>query len=369
MKKCSLLILIVVLVTSLLAPKTVYALGSDLTVEDMSFENSEKSARNALMKNLQSHLEVFATDTGSTRACLDKLSEITIFEGFRVYQRGAEKDESSLTFYYPIVQNKEVKLLAAVDKIGDNTWNISISEYGASYINRYSDYLSYTIYSEGDTWIFAPKAASERRAPEVIGRYHLEHSKTLSLLSRETKGNQSDKFYVNTDTYKFLNMDNCLMLQEADGTKYGLCWAASAATMIRYITGNRTVSAFSIADEFHIGYNDGIETLSTIRSALLRHGVTSQYRYVARQAVSLTEIYHNINNAYPIAMGMQGRVLSVIPYGKHVVTIVGYNGSTLIMWESARGKIVTTSYNDKKTTYKLFAYTYTWIQSVLIPLP
>ena len=133
-------------------------------------------------------------------------------------------------------------------------------------------------------------------------------------------------------------MDYCLVLQNDEtGKQRGLCWAATCATMIRYSTGNRSIESFQIANEMGIGYDVGAD-IFTMRQVLINHGCTIQYQALNRKAISITEVMHNINNQYPLAM-VGTRYNNGYPIAGHAVTIIGYNGSNLIYWNSASGQM------------------------------
>lgn len=66
-------------------------------------------------------------------------------------------------------------------------------------------------------------------------------------------------FSIYTDNYKVLQMENCLSDQcGPDGKQRGLCWAATAATIVKYKTGSKyALTAWNIAAMMGIGYDEG----------------------------------------------------------------------------------------------------------------
>lgn len=175
-------------------------------------------------------------------------------------------------------------------------------------------------------------------------------------------------FSINDPTYKILNMDYCLVLQNDEtGKQRGLCWAATCATMIRYSTGNRSIESFQIANEMGIGYDVGAD-IFTMRQVLINHGCTIQYQALNRKAISITEVMHNINNQYPLAM-VGTRYNNGYPIAGHAVTIIGYNGSNLIYWNSASGQMTVAAFSASSTNFTTGSLVYNWDRSILIPLP
>lgn len=61
--------------------------------------------------------------------------------------------------------------------------------------------------------------------------------------------------------YAYLNMDNCCVRQG----NYNLCWAASIATIYRYRTGNRSLTAKNVADKVGLPYAAATEKYKIIK--------------------------------------------------------------------------------------------------------
>ncbi len=191
----------------------------------------------------------------------------------------------------------------------------------------------------------------------------------LDLETINSTSSAVDGFDIYTDTYKILDMENCMVSQRwMDGTKKNLCWAATAATIIRYKTQKTNIWAYTISQEMGISPNSGA-TIDKIYKAMTLHMTTTQlddYQVLDRCAKSITEVYHNINNRFPIAMGtvfdaIEGSV-------GHAVTIVGYNVSILIYWNSDTEALETVDYSYKTAVLLLDGNPYKWESSVMIPL-
>lgn len=205
----------------------------------------------------------------------------------------------------------------------------------------------------------------------------ISDTKTSAIIPNEINSiiqanaqNSIDGIGFSTDepNHKEIRMDWCLVLQnDRNGNLVGLCWAASAATIIRQQTGNRTIEAPDIADEMGIGYNSG-GSIVDARTAMINHGCTTQYQAISRQAVNFYEIENCINNQYPIYMncGSQSN-----PDEGHAVTMTGYNlnTSSLQYYDSAMNEFEWVGFADgsSATIYSLGEY-YTWNASVMIPI-
>ena len=105
-----------------------------------------------------------------------------------------------------------------------------------------------------------------------------------------------------------------------------------------------------------------------MRQVLINHGCTIQYQALNRKAISITEVMHNINNQYPLAM-VGTRYNNGYPIAGHAVTIIGYNGSNLIYWNSASGQMTVAAFSASSTNFTTGSLVYNWDSSILIPLP
>lgn len=175
-------------------------------------------------------------------------------------------------------------------------------------------------------------------------------------------------FSTDQPNHKEIRMDNCIVIQpRQNGTVLGLCWAASAGTIIRQQTGNRTIDAWQIANETGIAPGTGVG-IETSRQVMINHGCTIQYLPVGRPAYNYTEVMHNINNQYPIYMECMSRTNSV----GHAVTLTGYNNSAgqlgLQYFDGAENGFRTTTYQGSSTHIVSFGASYYWNRSILIPL-
>lgn len=309
------------------------------------------------MKVAPEHIEtVLGAKQLQNNSCNEQI-EFYIGDGYHIYYEQNGTVESNI-IEFPIFQNGQIVLTLDVECIA-NEWFSNSSYDNTSLLNSVNDiYNVQLIYDVND-------------CPHLQNGYSGIYGQNRYLLglfaSPEHQASaRGNGFYVNNNNYKYLNMDYCLCLQkDTTGRDRGLCWAAAAATTIRYVTGNRSIEAHMIADEMGINYDTG-GTISDIRTAMINHGCSVQYKSLSRPARSITEVYHNINNQYPIVIGTEGSLL-FLSFG-HAVTIVGYNGNTLIYWNSATGAIGTTIYNGTTAYIKQGGVNYQWLSSVLIPL-
>lgn len=168
---------------------------------------------------------------------------------------------------------------------------------------------------------------------------------------------------IDTSICKLLEIAYCTVDQNGpDGKQRGLCWAATAVTMIRYRSGvYRELCPWQVADLPSIGYDQGARGISVTKALqyYLNKAEMDKYAPVHRFAIDFFEIQHNINNCFPIAMDC-GRYSFLVRIDGHMVTIIGYDGRQLIYWNSATLQIEVAHYlDDKKYIYmKMAAFSF-----------
>lgn len=153
-----------------------------------------------------------------------------------------------------------------------------------------------------------------------------------------------------------------LKLHNAQGQgKYGLCWAASAATIINYRLG-QSVTAKNIADKIGRGYNEGGD-ISDINNVLRMYNI---YYNAVSSMLSFDDVMKNIKAKYPIAM----RCKATDPGDTdHIITIYGFrnltSGRYLMCWDSnmdptEEGNLRIITYNNKGSMFLADNAEYTW---------
>lgn len=193
-----------------------------------------------------------------------------------------------------------------------------------------------------------------------ILRYKMQKSSRSNSLSDNGVVNQLENGAV-------CNMNHCFVKQY----DYGLCWAASAATIIRYRTNNATVNAFDIAllcdkpDIDEKGKERYSGSLDDVQFALCYYGV---YYSVFVRKLSLAETKKEIISGNPICMLSKGiDQLGILRY--HITVIYGYkeilNMGLLNMWNPATGQEEIVIYpKNGEAAYSGCNIQYVWIGTV-----
>lgn len=165
-------------------------------------------------------------------------------------------------------------------------------------------------------------------------------------------------FSVESSTAKVALLHN----QQGQGN-YGLCWAASVATVANYVYGT-SHTAMNVADAMGKGYNDG-GTTSEMQTALNYYAIT--YSYIVNSQLSYSVIQTNIQNQRPpivYALSNAG----TDDEAAHAVTLYGYGGGYIYLWNSGMNSGAGGSqlilYNSTATTFPYGNATFTWTKTV-----
>lgn len=209
----------------------------------------------------------------------------------------------------------------------------------------------------------------------VVNLYEETYSMTVEEGVRTTAYRG---FSVNDPYYKVLEMAYCNIDQcDKSGNQKGLCWAATAATMIRYRKGNRSITGWQLADRLGIGYDEGGYIKDIYNALNLYTAIEGQYQMTSREPADAIEIKHNINNQFPMAVTSQtGTYLAgLFKYGRHghAVTVIGYKEEnsvmTVIYWNSATCNVEVTQYNASGSTYfNMNGMKFKWQYTLMVPL-
>lgn len=166
----------------------------------------------------------------------------------------------------------------------------------------------------------------------------------------ECCGAYSPSFSTSTSTAKIMKLHN----KQSQGN-YGLCWAATVATIVNYIYG-KDYTAMEIADLNNVGYDEG-GSLALMKNALSKCLVT--YWYMKSGQLDFDTIKLNVKEKRPIAVRAEAE-------GKapHAVTLYGYGGDFIYLWNSGNSKSQLIEYSEKGTVFPYANATYLWVDSL-----
>lgn len=364
-------------------------------------------AEKYVAENAERYIATFAKLSAAGYAALDAQGEYYIGNGYYTFNLKDDEISTGTIINFPIIQDNRIVLILLVFNV-DGEWFCNATTSGIDLLNEYGyitsiPYIVYTV--DGKYLVTEDEVISfenydictEDFTAYQLAKLHHNYMHKLcdvvnkidSVYELRYLGLESEQFEANsvstvegfsiyTDTNKLLQMENRMVSQRwFDGQQKELCWAATAATIIRYMTQTSNIWAYTIAMELGISPNNG-GTMYDIYDAMTRHMNKTQmdnYQVLDRDADSITEVYHNINNRFPIAMGT---IYSTVDGNTgHVVTIIGYDGNILIYWDSKTEEVLTTEYKPGRTYIiveeenqegNICENIYKWRCSVMIPL-
>lgn len=157
--------------------------------------------------------------------------------------------------------------------------------------------------------------------------------------------------------------------QKIGNTQYGLCWAATVASMCRFEKPSSygSLTAQNVADYMGIGYDDG-GTNDEARDAL-SHYLGSPYSPKITGVLSDDDIKTVIDNIDPAYM-QNKRKTGFWPwnYDYHAVALTGYsfttNGSTIQIMDPAYEMFKTATKSGSTWSFSFGETTFSWTKTV-----
>ncbi|RDU23490.1 papain-like cysteine protease family protein [Anaerosacchariphilus polymeriproducens] len=333
---------------------------------------------------------------------IDRFEDLTLGEPYTIANfkdNAADKE----VFYFPVLENDQVKLILSVTKSSgewDATLGEDIAEElndidsSKEYILYYDDGTTYAETEDGKTELFTDtlmkekdtavaenmsfeekvekceekngedlavsEPAKEELADDEIGEQAIEKSNNYEgmviddfntdsalLAKKKVKLPHADvgafapnPFSVFNETTKLLNTDECLVnQQDSNGQERGMCWAATVASIVRYMRGNNTLTAQEVCDFMGIDYDLGA-TIEEMQDALSKYGLSFKIKY---HHSTWNEITQNIPNKKPIGIAAYSNL------GGHAVTLIGYSEKdkkTITLWNSGNQKVQTSTFKS-----------------------
>lgn len=369
-------------------------------------------AQKYVVENAERHVETFIKLSAAGYAMLDTEGTYYLGRGYYTFTLEENKISRGEIINFQVIQYDRIVLILQIYK-KDDEWHCNATTGGVDLLNEYGYITSIpcVVYApdgkylvdDGEVISFEEhNICTEVFTSDQMAELHYNYIKSrgsvlnkadymcelgkIGLSPEEYEINSASSvegFSIYTDTYKLLQMEDRMVSQRwYDGQQKELCWAATAATIIRYMTQTSNIWAYTIAMELGISPDNG-GTMDDIYDAMMRHMNKTQmdnYQVLDRNADSITEIYHNINNRFPIAMGTVDTTFN--SNLGHAVTLIGYDGKILIYWDSQTEEIMTTEYtgartfivvtvrakNQKTGKYEMQERLFRWVSSIMIPL-
>lgn len=359
------------------------ALEPIITENIISREVTDKipqEATNLVRQKLDSILEVSRNLNKELHIDVSELDDVSIGTPYMVYDiADTEQDE---IYHYPIVNDKNGNVVLLVNVMGTTDgWHYDISTQDTSKLNALDyadkDYIFYG--TEGN--IIAENLETQK---QFLGnsstmkmedfRYSEFDEKVDAISSRmdelqkanlniPAKQNLKAKYTPQVIDVEVGTGKKCKLYNKQAQGNYGLCWAASIATIANYLNGTN-YTAKQIADREGICYNEGADNTQALK-AMADFGVpydkvggTLPWSEIKSKTVSKTPIY----------------MVAESKEDAHATVLYGYknkNGTQYIVmwnpfsvWWENEGETVVVEYADQFTTYSYGDDTYKWSSSI-----
>ena len=264
----------------------------------------------------------------------------------------------------------------------------TVKQNGGTTVSLYQD--GYSIYAVADIGVFVQngqnvKLADEQQVDMLAGipatvyaetptynLYSVNNGYTQLASAALTIAMENDDVApAETAITGSESLDNYPIVGQYVGdTQYGLCWAATVASIVRFEKPSTygSLTAQNVADYMEIGYDDG-GTNSESKEALA-HYLGSSYSPVVKSSVLTQSAIKTLIDGTDPAYMQCRRPNGFLSYKYHAVALIGYNftsSSTQIeIMDPAYECYKDCTYSDGDWTFAFGSYTYTWIKTITI---
>lgn len=264
----------------------------------------------------------------------------------------------------------------------------TVKQDGGTTVSLYQD--GYSIYAVTDIGIFAQNGQNVKLADEqqanVLANIPLTVDAETSAYSLYSVNTEYTELAFNALNIAMENsgiapaetavtgsnsLSNYPIVGQYVGdTQYGLCWAATVASIVRFEKPSTygSLTAQNVADYMKIGYDDG-GTNSEAKEALAYYLGSSYSPAVKSSVLTQSAVKTLIDGTDPAYMQCR-RPNGLLSYKYHAVALIGYDftsSSTQIeIMDPAYECYKDCTYSDGDWTFAFGSYTYTWIKTVTI---
>lgn len=284
-------------------------------------------------ENYQGLLKCFAQEHYNT----NDLSAFVVEQPFIIYHYNLLEN---YILYFPI--SFKNRIIAVMDMIySEGKYSLGLSEEYIQYLNE----INY-IESPAILYCYEDNLYIENKKKQIKTNYSCSNiltndsKKDLQIFydfdfeTKQTliKNAIIRRFNTNIESSSklFSQQKTIIKLNKPQGQHhYGMCWAATAGTIINYENGS-SISAFDICNKMGKTYSEG-GNLYDVRSALRKYGV--YYNHIVAKKLSWSTVKDIIASKSLIGIGG-----SAYNGNGHIVTLNGYkveNGRKYIyVWDS-----------------------------------
>lgn len=239
-----------------------------------------------------------------------KYSDLDILEESSIFNL----DEEKMVYLYPIMYHGECVLVAYASENGEITISEDISLYNEIINLEYEGEGCSIGITEGEICSINISEVDTIESMKVDYNV-LNDDQIIRSISLDEECDVDKAVVTTSSTVNGLRLTTtkCNITNFVSQGNYGLCWAATVATIVNYKTGS-SLTAKNVADEMGIGYNEGATTAEEI-DALSSYGLS--YKSTTTK-IPWNTLKMRIKLDRPFAIGLSSSK------GGHLITGYGY---------------------------------------------
>lgn len=308
----------------------------------------------------------------------DECNKLMAGDPFVVYNEDQNVQEQIL--YYPVAVKDTKKVVAVISLMNTTAgWQYCIDTDWADELNK-AHYMEskedFIFYFSDKKFVVQKSDSNDQKSKNILTTQEFDdksfESKKQIMKAKMRNWRKIDVEENRKDTSRLqytpgvtdeLGYFYCNIPGAQGQGNFGLCWAASAATIINYRTGS-SYTAQNIADVMGIDYNKGATDSQT--ASALRYFDLDYSAFFS--TMSFNSIMTELNIRFPFVVSGN----SATRKNGHSVTAYGYrnlsNGNYVMLWDSAinngQGGVTISLYNSSGMTYTSGNTAYTWSRTV-----
>ena len=298
-----------------------------------------------------------------------EVNQLKVEKPYIIYSFDSKCNE---IYYYPVSDCLSDKIVFCIQVIDNNgEWSYDIGTEYVEILNKLQykshNYIFYTyenkIFVDDGNELYNLDGSYVERKKSYLLKMNMNKKidyiiKGINIKNDTNSGNISCEIADKaTYTPEFLNTASnvvvCGLSNQQGQGKYGLCWAASVATIVNYRNGT-AYTAKNVADRMGIEYNTG-GTLENASLALNLYGV--MYKAIYNQ-ISWTLVKKNIDQKRPIY------VAATSSGNGHAVACFGYKVNNqkkyVYFWNPGTQSTSIVLYKTAGTTFSYNNSVWTW---------
>ena len=314
--------------------------------------------KDAIRYAVEHYRDYFQSAVDCFNTTIPKTKDARIGIPFVIYSE-EEQDE---IYYFPILDKNE-KTVVMMCVIGTKTgWRVSFSSEWIKEIEESRRGKDDELFLVGDRLVSESDLDDEGGCSilNVDGKipFVLDKPKLKKVDTENIEINDMNRYpeYMPGFTYDNENLRICNLYFPCGQGKKPICWAASAATICNYRTGE-----YINADQFK-ETACGNASLTSVKNTMQNYGIYYPYIGVGVGDMAWNTLKKNIKNRFPIYIGARG------PKKSHAIVNHGYavnNGKKYVhFWNPGinygLGDSVVAEYNSKGTSFAYNNSVYTW---------